>query len=775
MSFFRRLALLTLGLSLVIHSARAADAPLPGHSGHGEVFDAGPRQAAYLMSGMSKLDFPATSKHPEVQAFINQGVSQLHGFWYFEAERSFRQAAKLDPECAIAYWGMAQANIDNGKRARGFVAEAVKRKEKASPRERLYIEALDAFLKEPPKDKKEDKGKEKERNKERHIAYAKALEKLIYEFPDDIEARAFLALQLWKNRNVEVKLDSYLAVDALYDKIFEAQPLHPAHHYRIHLWDAERAQNALTSAANSGRGTPGIAHMWHMEGHIYSRLKRYDDACWSQEASARVDHAHMMRDRVLPDQIHNYAHNQEWFIRNMIHVGRAHDALSLARNLCELPRHPKFNTLAKASSSAGFGKQRLFDVLVEFDMWSELLALLDSPDVDPGYDDGEVRKHLRLAATAHFARGELEQGRAILARFQSQLEHLEQERRISEVTALEIAQANGKTQPDAEQERQNAGKPWENKIRDLERTVNELAGREATARGDYKGGLERLKKAGGIKEGQLIWIQALSGDGDGAEKAGRKYVDSHGGETMPLAILVRVLWHCEKKEEARKAFEQLREISGTIDLEAPAFAHLAPIAKALGFPEDWRIHKPRRADVGERPALASLGPFCWQPSPALSWNLPDNAGQLHSLSEFRGRPVVLIFFLGNGCLHCAEQLHAFAKAKQAFDEAGIALFAVSSDDREGLKRSIDNYKVGPLPIPLVADPDRSAFKAYRCFDDFEDVPLHGTFLIDGAGFVRWQDIGPDPFMDHRFLLAEAKRLLGNRDAQPSLRAISSQE
>jgi peroxiredoxin len=147
---------------------------------------------------------------------------------------------------------------------------------------------------------------------------------------------------------------------------------------------------------------------------------------------------------------------------------------------------------------------------------------------------------------------------------------------------------------------------------------------------------------------------------------------------------------------------------------------------------------------------------------------------LHSLQEFQGQPVVLIFFLGNGCLHCAEQLHAFAKAKQAFDEAGIALFAISSDDREGLKRSIDNYKVGPLPIPLVADPDRSAFKSYRAFDDFEETSMHGTFLVDGAGLIRWQDIGPEPFMDHRFLLTEAKRLLAKPNAAP-LRAVSIQD
>ena len=67
--------------------------------------------------------------------------------------------------------------------------------------------------------------------------------------------------------------------------------------------------------------------MWHMPGHIYSKLKRYADAAWQQEASARVDHAHMIRARLMPDQIHNFAHNNEWLIRNLIFIGRVHDAL----------------------------------------------------------------------------------------------------------------------------------------------------------------------------------------------------------------------------------------------------------------------------------------------------------------------------------------------------------------------------------------------------------------------------------------------------------------
>ena len=97
--------------------------PAAGHSIHGETFDDGPRQAAYLMPGMGKVNFPVTTARPEAQAFINQGVGQLHSFFYFEAERSFRQASKLDPDCAMAYWGMAMANVNNAKRARGFLKE----------------------------------------------------------------------------------------------------------------------------------------------------------------------------------------------------------------------------------------------------------------------------------------------------------------------------------------------------------------------------------------------------------------------------------------------------------------------------------------------------------------------------------------------------------------------------------------------------------------------------------------------------------------------------
>lgn len=186
------------------HSLNAAEVPasavapenavVAGHSYHGDAFDQGPRQAAYLMGTTGQIHFPVTSQHSQVQAWINQGVGQLHGFWYFEAERSFRQAAQLDPDCAIAYWGMAMANTNNESRARKFIEEAVKRKEQASPREKLYIDALAnwyAF---------DTKG-EGDKKRERAQKSIKDYEKIVYENPADLEAKAFLALQTWQVRN----------------------------------------------------------------------------------------------------------------------------------------------------------------------------------------------------------------------------------------------------------------------------------------------------------------------------------------------------------------------------------------------------------------------------------------------------------------------------------------------------------------------------------------------------------------------------------------------
>jgi peroxiredoxin len=96
---------------------------------------------------------------------------------------------------------------------------------------------------------------------------------------------------------------------------------------------------------------------------------------------------------------------------------------------------------------------------------------------------------------------------------------------------------------------------------------------------------------------------------------------------------------------------------------------------------------------------------------------------------------------------------------EKFKAAGVELVAIGSDSHESLCESLDNYQGEPFPFPLLSDPQLRTFQAYRCYDDFESLPLHGTFLIDGEGRVRWQDISFEPFKDAEFLLKEAERLL----------------
>ena len=426
----------------------AEEATPAGHSFHGEAFNEGPRQQAVLMEGMPQIEFPTSTKIPQAQQFFIQGLGQLHGFWNFEAERSFRQAAAIDTEFAMAYWGMAMANSNNEKRGKGFIAEAVSRKESVTDRERRYIDALDSYIKTGSGDKKS-----------RGANYVKALEQLIYEYPEDFEARALLALELWANRSNGNAISSHLAIDALLQQVFQHNPMHPCHHYRIHLWDYQRPKTALTSANKCGQTAPGIAHMWHMPGHIYSRLKRYDDACWQQEASARVDHSHMMQYGVLPDQIHNFAHNNEWLIRNLIHVGRVRDGVDLAKNMIELPRHPRYNTISKRGST-NYGRQRLFTVLSMYELWDELVTLCNTAYLEPTEDENEQVKRLRYLGFALAQLGQSEDVESTLGQLDDRLVRLKESREKAGTDAEKKAREEKKDDKAIAKAQSDARRGW---------------------------------------------------------------------------------------------------------------------------------------------------------------------------------------------------------------------------------------------------------------------------------------------------------------------------
>ncbi len=746
------------------------------------------------MRGMPKVHFPISCRFDAkaagrpgsdrvVQAFFNQGVGQLHGFWHYEAERSFRQVALLSPGCAIAYWGMATAAVSNEARAVAFIKKAVSRRADASTREKMWIDALATFhevteaessteIELPPGAAPLSSAQPDATPRvyakpslERMKDFIKSMEGITEAYPDDIEAKAFLVLTIWdaeskffrfwdKAMGDGLPIQSREAVHALAQQVLAKSPLHPVHHYLIHLWDGPRARRAVESAFKSGPSGPGIPHLWHMAGHTLSKLKRFADATWQQEAAARLDHAYMIADDVFPDQIHNYAHNNDWLVSDLAITGRVHEALALAKNLIEIPQHPQWNDLsgkkrqsnavgslayayasAKGENSASFGRKRLFEVLLDFELWSEVLALKDGPYLEPTDVPGEQWNRLLAVALASARTRRLDDARAALMQAQPLLradspaadDLKPREARMAEVR-IELALAVGSA-PDAMDVAQ----------------------------------LDRLPRA---RRAELLFRlgrrdEALKVSGDG--------VSGSENEVPPLARHADLLWRAGRQAVAETVFARLSPLAARADLDVPVFARLLPIARAKGLPEDWRPHA--AGNFGQpphAPALTSFGPASWHPPRAPTFSLPDSDGKSITLGDYAGRPVIVIFYLGNGCLHCLEQLRAFYPLQKSFKAAGISLLAVSVDSVDGLRQTInDTVPKERLNFPLLSDPKLTAFRAFRAFDGFEKAPLHGTFLIDGAGLIRWHDISFTPFKEVGFLLKESARLLRTPVHEPT--------
>src|SRR6267154_4717507 len=96
--------------------------------------------------------------------------------------------------------------------------------------------------------------------------------------------------------------------------------------------------------------------------------------------------------RILPDQIHNFTHNNQWLCTDLLYCGRVRDAIELARNMIELPRHPKYNTLNrkedhtaydKNHGSSMLGRNRLLDAVIAYELWPDLLTLARTAYLEP--------------------------------------------------------------------------------------------------------------------------------------------------------------------------------------------------------------------------------------------------------------------------------------------------------------------------------------------------------------------------------------------------------
>jgi peroxiredoxin len=127
-----------------------------------------------------------------------------------------------------------------------------------------------------------------------------------------------------------------------------------------------------------------------------------------------------------------------------------------------------------------------------------------------------------------------------------------------------------------------------------------------------------------------------------------------------------------------------------------------------------------------------------------------------SLADYRGKNVMLIFYLGQNCPHCVRQLHDIGKKKDDWDRLKTSVLAVSSASPEKNAGWIKD--MGELPIRLLSDDQYANARRFHSYDDFEDIELHSTILIDKKGRVYWARVGGDPFSDTAFLAKQLERM-----------------
>ncbi len=261
---------------------------------------------------------------PEAQSWFDQGLSLLHDFWDYESAKAFEQSVRVDPNCAMCFWGLAQAiTLHHGQTdlyARQALASAVRLKNRAGASGKLYIEAAQAEA-----DAKDDSSK----------AAVPIYRKLVKKFPHDTQARIFLAEAVSDGYDAgEPKPGEKESIAILESVLKDAPNDSAANHYWIHAIEpGNHPERALSSAALLASLAPTSGHMVHMPGHIYYRVGNYSEAEHWFTASMNADEKYMREQHVSPDDDWNYVHNMMYAIADLMEQGRLKDANALSDHL----------------------------------------------------------------------------------------------------------------------------------------------------------------------------------------------------------------------------------------------------------------------------------------------------------------------------------------------------------------------------------------------------------------------------------------------------------
>ena len=340
--------------------------------------------------------FPVSTRNRQAQLFMNQGLNLAYAFNHAEARRAFREAARLDSNLAMAYWGQALVlgpNINalmepnEEPNAYELVQKALSLKSRASAREQAYIDALAQRYSGAASDRKP-----------RDQAYATAMRTVHQRFPQDLDAamlyvESVMDLRPWGYWQRDgTPHEGTAEVVALTEQVMAKNPRHPAAlHMYIHLMEATTPAKAEKAADTLLTLMPAAGHMVHMPGHIYQRVGRYADAMKSNELAIAADEdyiAQCQAQGLYP--MGYYPHNIHflWFAASA--DGQSRVAIESARKLAAKIDD---ETLKAVPMLAGFRIVPYY-ALTRFGRWEEMLQQPEPPAFNAV-----------LRATWHYARG----------------------------------------------------------------------------------------------------------------------------------------------------------------------------------------------------------------------------------------------------------------------------------------------------------------------------------------------------------------------------------
>jgi tetratricopeptide (TPR) repeat protein len=373
---------LTFGLTVLLPVAALAQTPPPTHQHYEKPsgFDAPAAPGAPLAPRLLNLGphtFKVSTKSEQAQQFISQGLNLAYGFNHAEAARAFAEAARLDPACAIAYWGHALVlgpninapmNAEDEKKAYELAQKAVSLKAKATPREQAYIDAVAARY----------TGKAEDRKKADR-AFAEAMRGVTQAFPDDLDAKTIFAeslmdLRPWNywTRDGEPYPETHEILNAL-EQVLAKSPNHPgALHYWVHVWEpTDTPERAEAEADRLLPAMPGVGHMVHMPAHIYMRVGRHADVVKSNQMAALADEDYIAQCKaqgIYP--LGYYPHNVHFIWMGATATGRSKLAIESAKKVASVI--PK-EALGEVPILQGFVVVPYW-ALVQFSKWDEILA-----------------------------------------------------------------------------------------------------------------------------------------------------------------------------------------------------------------------------------------------------------------------------------------------------------------------------------------------------------------------------------------------------------------